>query len=68
MELEMRDCGQSDRRQSLKDRARVDLSDISGSVHFIGIGGIGMSAIAKLLLGQSIAVSGSDREDNPITD
>ncbi len=68
LELEIRDCGQSISRQSLKDRARVDLSESTGSVHFVGIGGIGMSALAKLLLGQGIAVSGSDREANPITD
>ena len=30
-------------------------------VHFVGIGGIGMSALARLLLAQGYAVSGSDR-------
>ena len=29
-------------------------------VHFIGLGGAGMSAVARVLLGQGIAVSGSD--------
>lgn len=35
------------------------------NVHFVGIGGIGMSALADLLLARGIAVSGSDvRESN----
>jgi UDP-N-acetylmuramate--alanine ligase len=33
-------------------------------VHFVGIGGIGMSALARLLLARSIEVSGSDRAPN----
>ena len=35
--------------------------------HFIGIGGIGMSAIAHVLLEQALPVSGSDRTLNHIT-
>jgi UDP-N-acetylmuramate--alanine ligase len=34
--------------------------------HFIGIGGIGMSAIARILLDKKIAVSGSDLMINPL--
>ena len=30
------------------------------NIHFIGIGGIGMSGIAEVLLNQGYAVSGSD--------
>jgi len=45
-----------------------DLSKIDGRLHFIGIGGIGMSALARLLLGRGIAVSGSDKQANAITD
>jgi len=37
----------------------------SGPVHFIGIGGAGMSAIAKVLLEQGVAVSGSDLKGSP---
>ena len=33
-----------------------------GRVHFIGIGGAGMSAIARILLGQGVPVSGSDAQ------
>ena len=35
-------------------------------VHFIGVGGIGMSALAQLLLERGEAVSGSDSEDGPV--
>jgi len=37
-------------------------------VHFIGIGGSGLSAIARLLLESGYAVSGSDRAASPFTD
>lgn len=37
-------------------------------VHLIGIGGIGLSAIARVLLGQGITVSGSDLSPSPLTD
>lgn len=46
----------------------VELDSISGNIHFIGIGGIGMSALARLLLSRGKKVSGSDKEGNPITD
>ena len=36
-------------------------------IHFIGIGGIGMSGIASILLRQGYAVSGSDLKESPIT-
>ncbi len=32
-----------------------------GRVHFVGIGGAGMSGIARILLARGVAVSGSDR-------
>jgi UDP-N-acetylmuramate--alanine ligase len=37
------------------------------SVHFIGIGGIGMSGLAELLLALGFKVSGSDRQRSSIT-
>ncbi len=37
-------------------------------VHLIGIGGIGLSAIAKILLARGDQVSGSDLKSSPITD
>ncbi|MBE5930654.1 MAG: UDP-N-acetylmuramate--L-alanine ligase [Lachnospiraceae bacterium] len=37
------------------------------SVHFIGIGGISMSALAELLHKQGFSVSGSDLKETPLT-
>jgi len=36
--------------------------------HLIGIGGIGMSGIAQLLLGRGFTVSGSDLKENKVSD
>ena len=35
-----------------------------GRVHFIGIGGAGMSGIARIMLARGVAVSGSDAKDS----
>jgi UDP-N-acetylmuramate--alanine ligase len=37
-------------------------------IHFVGIGGIGMSGIAELLLNLGYQVSGSDLKRSPVTD
>ncbi|MEM9715494.1 MAG: UDP-N-acetylmuramate--L-alanine ligase [Pseudomonadota bacterium] len=39
-----------------------------GAIHFVGIGGIGMSGIAEMLLSQGYRVQGSDLKSSPITD
>jgi UDP-N-acetylmuramate--alanine ligase len=39
-----------------------------GSIHFVGIGGIGMSGIAEVLLNQGYVVQGSDLKTSKITD
>ena len=36
-------------------------------LHFVGVGGIGMSGLAELLLNQGYAVSGSDMTETDIT-
>jgi len=36
-------------------------------IHFVGIGGIGMSGIAELLLNQGFEISGSDLNDSELT-
>ena len=41
---------------------------MTASVHFVGIGGIGMSAIAAILLERGEAISGSDVCGSPIVD
>ncbi|WP_347832605.1 UDP-N-acetylmuramate--L-alanine ligase [uncultured Planktomarina sp.] len=38
-----------------------------GAIHFVGIGGIGMSGIAEVLLGQGYMVQGSDLKASKIT-
>ncbi len=40
----------------------------SHRIHFIGIGGIGMSGIAEILLTMGYSVSGSDLRRSPVTD
>src|SRR5579875_1592358 len=37
-------------------------------IHFVGIGGIGMSGIAELLLNLGFTVSGSDLKPTPVTE
>ena len=39
---------------------------MSGSTHFIGIGGTGLSAIARVLLERGEHITGSDREESPL--
>jgi UDP-N-acetylmuramate--alanine ligase len=39
-----------------------------GRVHFVGIGGAGMSGIARIMLARGVAVSGSDRAASPQLD
>ncbi|MEM8572024.1 MAG: UDP-N-acetylmuramate--L-alanine ligase [Pseudomonadota bacterium] len=38
-----------------------------GAIHFVGIGGIGMSGIAEVLLNHGFTVQGSDLRETPIT-
>ncbi|MDT0301154.1 UDP-N-acetylmuramate--L-alanine ligase [Streptomonospora wellingtoniae] len=40
--------------------------DKLGRVHFIGIGGVGMSGIARVLLQLGVEVTGSDAKDGPL--
>jgi len=57
-------------------RARCELPGVQGCrvlgktrrVHFVGIGGIGMSGIAELLANLGYAVSGSDEKRSAMTD
>ena len=37
-----------------------------GRVHFVGIGGAGLSGIARIMLARGILVSGSDAQDSPV--
>lgn len=44
---------------------KIDFSKIQ-KIHFIGVGGIGLSAIAKFMLAQGKNISGSDANDSEI--
>lgn len=48
--------------------ATTVIPDSLGAVHFIGIGGSGMSGIARMMLDRGVRVSGSDREANANTE
>jgi len=49
----------------LKPDPTVVIPESLGRVHFIGIGGSGMSGIAHMMLDAGVEVSGSDREESP---
>ena len=50
---------------TIKPDFNVTVPEDLGKVHFVGIGGSGMSGIAHMFLDSGIAVSGSDREESP---
>lgn len=52
---------------STPESLKLTLDAVSDPVHFIGIGGIGMSALARLLLARGRSVSGSDKSESSIT-
>jgi UDP-N-acetylmuramate--alanine ligase len=45
---------------------RVLPAEALGRVHFVGIGGAGMSGIARIMIARGIAVSGSDAKDSGV--
>lgn len=46
---------------------KLQLSDLAGKrIHFIGIGGAGMSGLARIALSHGIQVSGSDAKDSSV--
>ena len=50
------------------DIANLNLQKLTGlKIHFIGIGGAGMSGIARIMLAKSIEVSGSDKNESQMT-
>jgi UDP-N-acetylmuramate--alanine ligase len=44
----------------------VPPADDLDPVHFVGVGGIGMSGIARIMLARGLTVSGSDAKDVPV--
>ncbi len=47
-------------------RAPVPSADRLGHVHFLAIGGAGMSGVARIMLARGLVVSGSDAKDVPV--
>jgi UDP-N-acetylmuramate--alanine ligase len=52
----------------LKTDKRFSMLGKIRRIHFVGIGGIGMSGIAEVLLNLGFTISGSDLKGTPITD
>ena len=57
----------SPRLQQIGDHAMRDVARTNSRVHFVGIGGVGMSGIAEVLCTLGYSVSGSDNADNAVT-
>ena len=51
----------------IKPDPTVTIPETITKAHFIGIGGSGMSGIARMLLGSGVRVSGSDRSESDYT-
>ncbi|WHH57600.1 UDP-N-acetylmuramate--L-alanine ligase [Petroclostridium sp. X23] len=47
---------------------KLELLKAGTHVHFVGIGGISMSALAEILVSSGFIVSGSDMKESPLTD
>ncbi len=66
MNLTTQDPYHKSHNQHYQNLLRYDCEE-EKSVYFIGIGGVGMSAIATILIDEGCVVSGSDPECTPIT-
>ncbi len=51
----------------MSNRAQ-ELNAELGKVHLMGVGGVGVSAVARLMLDYGLSVSGSDAKDLPVLD
>jgi UDP-N-acetylmuramate--alanine ligase len=50
------------------DASAIRLPPPAARVHFVGVGGVGVSGLARMLHGRGYRVSGSDASRSPITD
>src|SRR6201990_1492565 len=58
-------------RPSIERRAAPDRRDRMrriNTIHFVGIGGVGMGGIAEVLINLGYKVQGSDLKPNPVTE
>ena len=53
--------------ESMKVSPPTGRGDLEGAVYFLGIGGIGMSALARYFNAKGVAVSGYDKTSTPLT-
>ncbi|UBH23692.1 UDP-N-acetylmuramate--L-alanine ligase [Micrococcus porci] len=53
-------------QQTPEGRARRERVAALGRVHLLGIGGVGVSGVARILQDQGVAISGSDAKDLPV--
>ncbi len=58
----------SDRYKTMNNELQTNMLKNVRSIYFIGIGGIGMSGLAKVLLEKGYLVSGSDKKKNALTE
>src|SRR5947209_1131280 len=49
---------------TLVEMAQIPPADELGRVHFVGVGGAGMSGIARIMLSRGVPVSGCDAKDS----
>ncbi len=63
-----RGCPRRVPRMTIKPDLTVPIPDRLERIHFVGVGGAGMSGIARLFLARGATVSGSDRGRNANTD
>lgn len=59
-----RDQGANSSKRRFDFTTEVPAADSLGSVHFIAIGGAGMSGVARVMLARGMTVSGSDAKDS----
>ncbi|MEA5456888.1 UDP-N-acetylmuramate--L-alanine ligase [Sinomonas sp. JGH33] len=52
----------------MNDQATRRLGPLAelGRVHFVGVGGVGMSAVARVMVARGVPLSGSDAKDLPV--
>jgi len=54
-------------KNNMGTSSSIDLKKLSATkIHFIGIGGSGMSGIARIMLAKGLSVSGSDKNDSAV--
>jgi UDP-N-acetylmuramate--alanine ligase len=51
---------------TMRGKSVLSLPELGAHIHFVGIGGAGLSAIARVLLGMGYRVSGSDQVDSAL--